>query len=145
MSPYYYYYYYYYHYYHYYHHYYYYYYYFYYLTCPSPSFSSDKQYWSHQCDVLRSEMKGDVTLKEALVKLQEIEEAVVVAVERSKARDDERGRVIIDDYDDTHVVAQDDGLVKRVKSQFKGLEARVLEALQLPQAHTLISDLLSSS
>jgi len=122
--------------------YYYYYYYYYCCCCCCCYFDSEKELWSHQRGVLKEEYPHDMTVGGALFKLVEVEQAVVAGVEDSKAKDDERGGSIIDDYGSTHVVASEDPMVKRCKRQWREYQKKVEELVRLPLAKTQIVDLL---
>ncbi len=82
-------------------------------------------YWEHQKTILKMEKLTDKTLKENLLKLLEMEEQIAENTQKSKEKDDRRGRRIINDYAETHVPAQDDPFVVETWEEYKKLKERV--------------------
>jgi hypothetical protein len=84
--------------------------------------------WEHARRILHEE-EGLHDVVGALRQLPDILEEVARGVERSKAKDDERGRRIIDDYAAVHVAAADDALVRQTWEETRRLQAEVRELL----------------
>jgi hypothetical protein len=96
------------------------------LIAPSPQHP-----WEHQRRILHEEL-GMSGVVAALQELPAMLDQVAASVERSKVKDDERGRRILDDYDDTHIPSDQDAFVRqtwaetaRVKGEIDHLIAAV--------------------
>lgn len=93
------------------------------LTTPSTD-----QPWEHQ----RQLLIGDLGVTDVVSALRELPAAfdrVATDVERSKAKDDARGREIIDDYEVVHVPASQDKFVRQTWEETRRLKAEVAELL----------------
>ncbi|MCH7728964.1 MAG: DUF4954 family protein, partial [Planctomycetes bacterium] len=92
------------------------------LSSDSPSIdrllgtASNDQPWEDQRSILHDEL-GETDIVTALRKLPRILEKIARDVEESKAKDDRRGRRIIDDYAEVHGSAADDKFVKQTKAE----------------------------
>jgi len=84
--------------------------------------------WEHQRRILRDDF-GLADVPGGLRKLPAMLEKVARDVERSKAKDDERGMRIIDDYADAHTSAPKDKFVKQTwtetRDAIKGVAALI--------------------
>jgi hypothetical protein len=89
---------------------------------------SDDLRWEHQRHILVDEL-GIHDVVDGLRELPGMLEAVALSVERSKAKDDERGPRIIDDYADVHRPAHRDSFVMQTWEEIRRLQAEV-EALR---------------
>jgi hypothetical protein len=94
------------------------------LTMPA-----EEQPWEHQRQIL-SRVLGVSDVVSGLSQLPGVLEKVAQEVERSKARDDERGPRIIDDYCEAHVPAAKEGTVERAWEETRRLQREVRELLQ---------------
>jgi hypothetical protein len=90
---------------------------------------SDDPRWEHQRRLL-SEL-GLSDLASCLHELPLMLEQVARSVECSKAKDDERGRSIIDDYAEAHVAAVDDAFVRQTRKETRRLQAEVEQLLAI--------------
>jgi hypothetical protein len=91
---------------------------------------SQQQPWELQRRILRGEMEL-TDIRKGLRRLPEYQETVANAVERSKAKDDERGPCIIDDYAQAHGPARNDPLVLQAWEETCRIR-REVEELILP-------------
>ncbi len=90
--------------------------------------SSDEPRWEHQRKLLKEEMHcRDLT--EALGQLPGMLETVAQAVELAKAKNDERGSRIIDDYANTHVGVGQDVLVQETWNETRRMQEEVSSLL----------------
>jgi hypothetical protein len=90
--------------------------------------------WEHQRGVLRDEFGvGDVAA--GLRQLPALLEQAARAVERSRARDEERGRRVLDDYAETHAPAEQDPVVRDVWAEARRHRAEVAELLDRLEAN----------
>jgi hypothetical protein len=71
--------------------------------------------WEHSRRLLR-ETCGITNVLDGLAELGTLARQVAECVEHSKAKDNERGRLVIPDYDDAHVPAGEDPVVRQVWS-----------------------------
>jgi hypothetical protein len=78
--------------------------------------SSSSPDWEHARRILCDDL-GIRNVSAALQQLPAMLEKIAGAVEASKAKDDERGVRIIDDYEEAHVSAADHPFVRQVKSE----------------------------
>ena len=78
--------------------------------------ATNEQPWENQRSILHDEL-GETDIVTALRKLPRILEKIARDVEESKAKDDRRGRRIIDDYAEVHGSAADDKFVKQTKEE----------------------------
>jgi hypothetical protein len=90
---------------------------------------AEEQPWEHQRRVLTGEL-GVNDVGSGLSQLLGVQEKVAQDVERSKARDDERGPRIIEGYSEAHVPAAKEGLVERAWEETCRLQREVRELLQ---------------
>jgi hypothetical protein len=81
------------------------------------------QPWEHQRQVLAE--LGVTDLVAALRELHTMSERLARAVEESKAKDDKRGREIIDDYADVHAAAAADSFVKQTWTDTRRTQAEI--------------------
>jgi hypothetical protein len=93
------------------------------LTAPSQDSP-----WEHQRGILAEE-RGQPGVAALLKALQPMLEQVARAVEKSKAKDDERGRRIIGDYAEVHVPADQDPFVRQTWQETWALQAEVEQLL----------------
>jgi len=85
--------------------------------------------WEHARRILSEEL--DVSdIAAGLRQLSEMLEQIAHDVERSKAKDDERGSRIIEDYSDAHVAAAQDSFVRQTWEETRGLQREIAEALE---------------
>jgi hypothetical protein len=85
--------------------------------------------WEHQRRLLVEEL-GDREVVPALRALPPMLDAVARAVERAKAKDDERGPAIIGDYAAVHVPAAQDPCVQQAWEEARSVRRQVEEFLQ---------------
>jgi hypothetical protein len=90
---------------------------------------SAEQPWEHQRQIVVREL-GLTDVVEALRQLPPMLEKIAREVERSKAKDDERGPRIIDDYAEVHVAAADDACVQQTWEESRRLQSEVQELLR---------------
>jgi hypothetical protein len=88
----------------------------------------DDQRWEHQRQLLVGEL-GVTDVASGLRELPALLEWMARGVERSRAKDDERGRRVIDDYAETHVPADQDALVREAWAEKRRLADEVAEVL----------------
>ena len=82
--------------------------------------SSNKPDWEHARQILGNELGvQDIA---ALEELPDMLDRIARGVEQSKAKDDERGSRIIDDYEQAHVPAAEDPFVLQVKQETTQLQ-----------------------
>jgi hypothetical protein len=86
------------------------------------------QPWEHQRRVLGDEL-GSADVASCLRLLEGMIEEVAGAVERSRARDDERGVRVIDDYAAVHPPAAQDPFVRQTREEARRLRQEVQELL----------------
>jgi hypothetical protein len=84
--------------------------------------------WEHQRCILHAEL-GHADVVAALRLLPAMLEQIAGAVERSKAKDDERGPGIIADYAAVHVPAARDGVVRHTWEETRQLQHAVQELI----------------
>src|SRR5262249_39976391 len=89
------------------------------LATPAPG-----QRWEHARQILRDEL-GLRDVASGLRVLPRLLEQVARDVEGSKARDDERGARIIDDYAEAHTPAADDPVVRQTWEETRRLQGEV--------------------
>jgi hypothetical protein len=89
--------------------------------------------WEHQRKLLTEEL-GVRDVAAALGELPAMLEKVARDVERSKGKDEERGRRLLDDYADTHVPAHADPFVKQTWAETRKAQAEVERLLGLLEA-----------
>jgi hypothetical protein len=84
--------------------------------------------WEHQRRILHEElgMRGVVA---ALQELPAQLDLVAASVEPSKVKDDERGRRILDDYDQTHIPADQDAFVRQTWAETARLKSEIDELI----------------
>ncbi len=89
--------------------------------------------WEH-CRRILAEV-GSAAIRKELSLLSDMAERIAREVEHSKARDDERGRRIIDDYEEVHLPAAEDPFVRQTWDETRRLQADVNELVRaLPKA-----------
>lgn len=81
--------------------------------------------WEHARELLAVEEFGRISVKEGLERLIEMKRKIAADTESSKARDDERGNRIIDDYKFTHESASEDSFIKDIRKQTEELKAEI--------------------
>ncbi len=86
--------------------------------------------WEHQRQLLTEEL-GVSDVAAALGELPAMLEQVAREVERSKAKDEERGRRLLDDYTETHVPAHADPFVKETWAETHKAQAEVARLLEV--------------
>ncbi len=91
----------------------------------SPEETSELIYWEHQKEILEREQLTENSLKENLLKLLEMEEQIAENTQKSKEKDDRRGKRIIDDYPESHIPAKDDPFVIQTWEEYKKLKERI--------------------
>lgn len=94
--------------------------------------ATDDPRWEHERKILVQEFGQPANLGDLLRQLSTMQEQVAKDVQESKAKDDERGVRIIDDYATAHPPAAQDGFVKETWSTTKQLQdeiARLSRAL----------------
>jgi hypothetical protein len=74
--------------------------------------ASSQRPWEHQRQILYDEL-GMTDVVAALQELPPMLDQVAASVQRSKVKDDERGRRILDDYDQRHIPADQDAFVRQ--------------------------------
>ena len=79
--------------------------------------------WEHQRGLLAKEGLAKRSIKENLTRLIEMHEKVASDTQKTKQKDDERGRAIIGDYDAAHTPAKDDSFVKETLEKTKKMKA----------------------
>lgn len=89
---------------------------------------ADQPHWEHQRMLLRSEL-GVTDVAAALRELPPMLEKVGRSVERSKAKDDQRGVRIIDDYAEAHPAATEDPIVQLAQEEARRLQKEVHDLL----------------
>jgi hypothetical protein len=80
--------------------------------------------WEHQRRILSDDL-GTTDVLDALQRLPAMLDQVAHDVERARARDDERGRRIIDDYAEAHAAAADDPVVRQTFHDTRALREEV--------------------
>jgi hypothetical protein len=95
--------------------------------------SSPADRWKHQRQILCDEL-GFRTVATPLRELEGMLDLVARDVERSKAKDDSRGRQIIADYAEVHVSAAEDPFVQQTWRETRQLQARLRTVLLRLQA-----------
>ncbi len=93
------------------------------LTTPT-----DEPLWEHQRNILVKEVGLDDVVA-GLRQLPKILEMVAGDVERSKAKDDERGRRIIDDYAEVHTPAAKDKFVRQTWEETRRVSSELEEMI----------------
>lgn len=81
--------------------------------------------WEYRRGLIRSEGYGARTVAENLARLIDIHEQIAAGTERSKERDDIRGRKIIRDYREANTQAPDDGFVKETWERSRRIKAEM--------------------
>lgn len=87
--------------------------------------ATDDPDWEHRRSLLRSEGHGARSAAENLGRLIEIHEWIARETQRSKERDDIRGRSIIVDYAETNTQAPDDSFVKETRERTARLKTEL--------------------
>jgi hypothetical protein len=90
----------------------------------------DNPRWEHQRQLLLGEL-GISDVLTGLRLLPDLLESAARDVERSKARDDERGPGIIPDYADAHAPAAEDPFVRQTWEETRQLQAEVANLIDL--------------
>lgn len=104
-------------------------------AAPSPAIfrlldrPSEDPRWEHQRQILVNEL-NILDIADGLRELPRIVEAIARGVEHSKAKDDERGKRIIDDYATVHVAAHEDPFVRQTWEETRVLKHEVAELLE---------------
>ena len=89
---------------------------------------SDDPKWEHQRKILCAELK-DNDVAASLKLLREMQEKVAKDVQESKAKDDRRGRRIIEDYEVAHKPAEKDKFVIQTWEETKAMQAKIDELI----------------
>ncbi|MCK5527598.1 MAG: hypothetical protein KAJ05_10640, partial [Candidatus Latescibacteria bacterium] len=89
---------------------------------------SDDHGWEHQRKILCTEWKGNDVVSD-LKLLRRMREKLARDVEESKAKDDRRGRRIIEDYAVVHTPADEDQFVIRTWEETRAMQAQIDELL----------------
>jgi hypothetical protein len=93
--------------------------------------------WEHQRRILVEEL-GVRDVAAALRELPAVLEHVAREVERSRAKDEERGQRLFDDYAETHVPAHEDPFVRQTWAEARQAQAEVARLLaRLESARTV--------
>ena len=90
--------------------------------------ASEDPRWEHQRWLLVEEFNLRTPLA-GLHELPAVLDKVAAAVQRSKAKDDDRGRQIIEDYAQVHCPADEDPVVRECREETHRLQAEVDELL----------------
>src|SRR5262249_30384128 len=93
------------------------------LTLPS-----DQPLWEHQRRILAEDF-GVTDVMEALEKLPDFLEEAAGDVERSRPKDDERGKQVIPDYAEVHACAANDMVVRQTWQETARLQKEVQELI----------------
>ncbi len=88
--------------------------------------SGSQPRWEHARRILVEEL-GVTDAVAALRSLPEMLEQIATTVERSKAKDDDRGVRIIDDYAEVHINASADPVVRQTWEETRRLQAELAE------------------
>jgi hypothetical protein len=91
---------------------------------------TDSPAWEHARSLLISEGYGKRTIHENLERLSGIFETVTGQTQRSKEKDDVRGRRIIRDYDEVNKRAGDDSFIKESWAEAERVKKEIQEILQ---------------
>ncbi len=92
--------------------------------------ASEDQPWEQQRQILVEEL-GLTDVLEALRRLPPMLDRIARDVERSKAKDDERGRRIIDDYAEAHVPAANDRYVQQTWKESRQFQSEIQELIRI--------------
>jgi hypothetical protein len=84
--------------------------------------------WEHQRRLLR-ETCGLTSVRDGLCDLRQVMRQIASQIEQSKAKDDERGRLIIDDYADAHLPLTDDPVIRHAWTDAEQIGDRVNRVL----------------
>jgi hypothetical protein len=95
---------------------------------------SDDSRWEHQRHILY-DGGSNADVVDRLVQLRAMLERVARDVEQSKAKDDERGSRIIDDYADVHTLAARDKFVQQTWTETRRTQHEIDELVALLQSH----------
>ncbi len=96
--------------------------------------------WEHERKILVQEFGQNANLVELLRRLLTMQEQVAKDVQESKAKDDQRGVRIIDDYAAAHPSAEQDGFVKETWATTKKTQdeiTRLLQRLESPSVERI--------
>ncbi len=85
--------------------------------------------WEYKMSILNSEGYAGRSVSENLERLGHIQEIIARETQRSKGRDDIRGRKIIADYSEANTQAPDDGFVKETWEKSKTTKAKLEEII----------------
>ncbi len=85
--------------------------------------------WEHRRLLLRREGFSARDVRTNLLRLIDMEDAVVRSALMAKKKDDARGRIIIDDYDSAHVSADKDPFVLDIKAAAGRVKAEIRSAI----------------
>jgi hypothetical protein len=85
---------------------------------------SDEPEWEHARLIVRQDLAIS-RIEDGLSSLSSMQEEFAKAVERSKAKDDERGPRIIDDYADVHVRAAEDPVIRQTWEETRCLQEEI--------------------
>jgi len=90
---------------------------------------SSNEYWEDARKIILEEFPSK-DVKELLKILIQMEEVISKMVRDSKERDDVRGRKIIDDYSEVHILASDDPVVKEAYQRSERIKADIYELIE---------------
>ncbi len=90
--------------------------------------------WEHARRILSDELQISDPVR-ALLELSGMLEKIALDVERSKAKDDERGTRIVDDYALVHVDAARDPFVQQTWEETRCLQREIAEVVARLEAH----------
>jgi len=88
---------------------------------------TENKRWEHEKSLLKKEFPEKKNLKDLLEILLQMEEKIAEDVKISKEKDDRRGRKIIDDYDTSHTLAEDDSFVRQTYAELESLKKDLRE------------------
>jgi len=86
--------------------------------------------WEYRRGLIRSQGYGARTVAENLRRLIDIHEQIAAGTERSKERDDVRGRKIIRDYREANTQAPDDGFVKETWERSRNIKSAMEDLIR---------------
>jgi hypothetical protein len=86
--------------------------------------------WEHERNLLVREGLDQLSFKENLEKLLDMQFRIARQVQVSKEKDDARGKAVISDYMDTHPPAEKDSFVSAVREESVRFKAEVESLIQ---------------
>jgi hypothetical protein len=85
--------------------------------------------WEHQRELLNKNGYAIRSIKENLIRFIDIQEKIYTDLLRCKKTDDIRGKWIIDDYEATHCMAEDDPFIKNFFNEFENKKKNIKSLL----------------